>query len=425
MAHAVGMMTCVLMALAAPDPATDPAIGVRRLVRQLDDDDLSRREQAEQQLIDLGPVALKHLPPIQRQLSPEVKARLARVRNRLQRDAAKAATRASTVTLRGEMRLSQALASLQQQTGNQLVDYRRRFGQAESDPAVRCQFDQQPYWSVVDQLLDQAQLQLYSYSGTPHTLAIVRRDPDRLPTRGRVSYEGLFRFEATRVEATRDLRTADNAGLKVTLEIAWEPRIQPISLTQPLAALTASDEKGRRMATDNRQAKLEVAAQNTVAAIEMDIPLKCPPRSVNRIASLRGTIDVVLPGRTVPFRFEDLADAKNVEQQNAGVTVVLQTVRRNLDVHDVRILVRFERASGALESHRGWVFNNRAYLVDGDGDRIEHAGLETTTQQPNEIGLSYKFVIDKPLKEYTFVYETAAAIVRVPIEYQLRNIDLP
>lgn len=136
-------------------------------------------------------------------------------------------------------------------------------------------------------------------------------------------------------------------------------------------------------------------------------------------------MDVVLPGREVEFRFENLQDAKQVQQQDAGVTVILQTVRPNLAVHDVRILVRFDEASGALESHRGWIYDNEAYLTDAAGNREDHAGFETTAQQTNEVGLSYKFVIDKELKEYAFVYKTAAAVVRVPVDYELRAIDLP
>jgi hypothetical protein len=427
----LGVVACLLVAQ-PPDVTPPPDVAesalldkVQRLVRQLDDDDLERRAEAERELTALGPAALKHLPSPRRRASPEVKSRLARVRNRLQRDAALASTRASKVTLQGEMAFSQAMAALQKQTGNQVVDYRDRFGQQQSDPRVHCDFVQQDYWTVLDDLLDQAQLQLYAYGGTPRTLTIVGREPDRLPARGRVAYGGLFRVEPTRVQASRDLRIPGNTGLKLTLEIAWEPRVQPIAITQPMEQITARDENGVAIATDNRQAKLEVAVQSTVSAVEMDLPLQPPDRSVRQIASLRGTLDVVLPGREAEFRFPDLEDAKDSSQQNAGVTVVVQSVRPNLDVTDVRILVRFDEASGALQSHRGWIFDNQAFLIDGDGNREDHVGFETTAQRPNEVGLSYKFVVDKPMKDYTFVYRSAVAIIRVPVEYHLRAIDLP
>jgi hypothetical protein len=421
-------MTCLLLA-EAPGAAEAENAGldlrVRQLVRQLDEDRIERREQAEQALSALGRAALQYLPPEDQLVSPQVQARLERVRDRLRRDTTISSTQASRVTLQGTMALSQALDSLRQQTGNQIVDYRDRFGQQASDPPVRCDFRQQSFWVVLDQLLDQAELQLYMYSGTPHTLAFVARQPGRLPASGRVAHGGLFRFEPTRIEASRDLRNPTGTALKLTLEIAWEPRVRPILIAQALDRIIVLDENGGRVATDNRQAELQVAAQQTVSGVEIDIPLEPPPRSVRRLASIRGTIDVVLPGRETELRFGDLGVAKNVAQQNGGVTVTLQAVRQNLAVHDVRILVRYDQASGALESHRGWIYDNQAYLIDKAGNREDHVGLETTSQRPNEAGLSYKFVIDKELKDYTFVYRTAAAVVRTPVEYELRDIHLP
>ena len=46
---------------------------------------------------------------------------------------------------------------------------------------------------------------------------------------------------------------------------------------------------------------------------------------------------------------------------------------------------------------------------------VEHRGIETTRQTPNEVGVSYKFLTEKPISEYSFIYETPAAIVRLPV----------
>jgi hypothetical protein len=57
---------------------------VGRLVRQLDDTQLARRESAEKELIGLGPAVVDLLPPVTRQMPAEVKERLARVRRTLE-----------------------------------------------------------------------------------------------------------------------------------------------------------------------------------------------------------------------------------------------------------------------------------------------------------------------------------------------------
>ena len=71
------------MALAGPDAApakADVASSVKRLIRQLDDDELAKREAAEKELIALGTAALKHLPLPTAKLSAGAKVSLERVR---------------------------------------------------------------------------------------------------------------------------------------------------------------------------------------------------------------------------------------------------------------------------------------------------------------------------------------------------------
>jgi hypothetical protein len=170
---------------------------------------------------------------------------------------------------------------------------------------------------------------------------------------------------------------------------------------------------------------LESPVPSGASVVEMDVPLTVPARSSQRIASLAGRITALVPGRVESFEFARLAAADNTEIRKGDVTVVLQTVRKNVAVHEVRIVVRFEDAANALESHRGWIYTNKAYLVDADGNEVEHAGFETTRQTLSEVGMAYKFPLDKDLSEYRFVYESPAAIVQMPVEFELKDIPLP
>jgi len=132
-----------------------------------------------------------------------------------------------------------------------------------------------------------------------------------------------------------------------------------------------------------------------------------------------------MPGRVETFTFENLAKAKDVEQKKAGATVVLQDVRKNGDVYDVRMVLRFDKAANALDSHRGWVLSNEVYLLDAKGVKNEPAGYETTRQTPTEVGFAFKFVIDGTLDGHKFVYKTPAAIVEKQVKYELSDILLP
>jgi hypothetical protein len=89
--------------------------------------------------------------------------------------------------------------------------------------------------------------------------------------------------------------------------------------------------------------------------------------------------------------------------------------------------VTFDKASNALESHRGWIYNNECFLLDPKKNRIDNVGVEATLTGDNEVGLSYKFDLGENVtpKGHAFIYRTAAAIIRVPVEFELKGIDLP
>ena len=202
---------------AAADAGDELPLQVRRLVRQLDDAQRSTREAAERGLIELGPPALDLLPVPGRDTSAEVKVRLERVRKALEAGVAEAAAQPSRVTLHGELALSAALADLQQQTGNRIVDFRQRFGQQPGDPKLLLDFEKAPFWTAFDSLLDQAGLTVYNFSGEIGALAVVARDQNERKRAEGAVYQGLFRFEVLRVQAIRELRNPASHSLRLAL----------------------------------------------------------------------------------------------------------------------------------------------------------------------------------------------------------------
>jgi len=234
-------------------------------------------------------------------------------------------------------------------------------------------------------------------------------------------------LEPLRVEAVRDLRNPKVRSLKITLDVAWEPRVKPIVLEQPLDAVKATDEAGRPIEIDGSEGNLEVPIEGSNAAVELEIPLMAPERSVKQVAKLTGKLTAVVLGRVEAFEFADLEQARSVEQERGGVVVTVEQCRKNGDIYDVSMRVRYDKAANALESHRGWIYNNECYLLNAKGTRIENAGLEANLLDVNEVGLSYKFDLgDNALPTgCKFVYKTPAAIMKIPVEFELKDIDLP
>jgi hypothetical protein len=393
---------------------------VRKLVAQLDDAKLAQRVAAEKELLAMGPAVLDFLPRVTDRMAAEVKERLGRVRKTLENLEVEAATTATKVTLMGEMGLADALAAISQQTGNQIVGYEA------SEAKVATDIVEEPFWQALDQILDRGGLGINIYGGQDNTLVLSSRgEAEGERAASKAAYAGVFRFEVVRVVASRDLRNPALNGMRVSLEISWEPRITPISLELPLEAMTAADGSGGALSIDNQVGVLGAAAQAGVSAIELDIPLASPDRSVKSIASLKGQVTATIPGRPETFEFADVGKAREVVQRKAGVTVAVEQVRKNGDVYELRMRVRFDEAANALESHRGWIYNNEAYMVSPTGERIESAGVEATRQEENEVGLAYFFDLEKGPASHKFVYKTPAGITRKPVEFELKDIELP
>ncbi len=424
-----GLLLVALTLLAAPvaDAGAvdaDLPLQVRRMVRQLDSLRLAERDEAEAALIEFGPVVLDHLPPITDRTPDGVAQRLGRVRQKLEQTAAQAMAGASTITLAARaMRLSEVLDAIAKQSGNRIVDARSQFGHELVDPELEFHFQETPFWRALDSVLDLAGLTVYPY-GDERAIYLTARLEDHAPRLGRAAYMGPLRIEPVLIRAERDLRSG-TALLQLTSEIAWEPRVRPITLEQPMSTVEATDERGAALVVDAPEATLEVPVEGNQIATNLAYTFRSPVRGTERIARLRGTLSALVPGKVATFRFDQILQAKNARQRIGGATVTLEQVRRSGDLWEVGIRVRFDDAGGALQSHRGWIFNNPAYLETPGGERIAFARFDTTRQAENEVGMAYLFAIDGPIEHLRFVYETPALVLGVDLPYELKDVPLP
>ena len=148
---------------------------VRALIKQLDASEQAKREAAEKELIALGQDVLPLLPKPDARTPAEVKNRLRRVYSALLAAAVEASTKPAFVTLSGEMTLSEAMAAIEKQTGNKVVDKRPELMQEAPDPKVKLALDKVPFWQALDTVLDAASLQLYNYDVEGGALGYVAR----------------------------------------------------------------------------------------------------------------------------------------------------------------------------------------------------------------------------------------------------------
>jgi len=404
------------------------ATQVSKLVSKLDSDRAAERDAAEKELLELAGEStaqtdrfLASLPPDSDQMPLAVRDRLSRIRRQVEDRAAKGATNGTTITLDAKsMPLSEVFKAFEKDTGNKLIDNREE----QSDKSVTITLKDEPFWSGLDQILDQVGLGIYSYGGED-ALSIVGRNQEEGPRVSQAAYRGPLRFEVLEVQAQRGRRQPKQQSLKLQLEVAWEPRLRPIALSQPVADVEATTDTGEELSIAQPDAVLDVEIPNGTQAAEIQLPFELPSREVKKITSLKGTLHALVPGRRAKFEFADVTKSAGKNQRLGGVQVTLDDVRKNGAVWEVHMRFGLDEANGSLQSHRNWVFQNLSYLTDKDGKTIENAGFETTRQGPNEVGVAYLFDLPDGIDGLTWVYETPAAIVELPVEYELKDIELP
>jgi hypothetical protein len=427
-------VTAAAQEAATSEADSDLAQQISGLVRQLDDDRAAERDAAEVKLLELaGSTAvqidrfLELLPEENDEMPLAVRDRLTSIRQQVEDRVAKAAVSSTTITLSAkEMPLAEVFAQIEKQTGNRLVDNRQ--GEAPEPGAmsgsVTIELKDEPFWPAVDQILDQQNLSVYAYGGMD-ALTLVSRPEYEGKRHGSASYSGPLRLEVLEVQGQRSLRQPDRKSLRVQMEVAWEPRLQPIALSQPVDDVTATTDTGTTLAVSQPDAVMDVEVPDGTQAAEIILPFELPPRDAKKLASLKGRLRALVPGRQVKFEFGNLASAAGKSQRRGGVQVTVDDVRKNNAIWEVHMRVAIDEANNALESHRGWVFQNKSYLAGKDGESIDNVGLETTRQSRNELGVAYLFDLATGIEGLTWVYETPAAIVELPVEYEIKDIELP
>lgn len=415
------------------ESAESLGLQVEELVGQLIADRQADREAAREKLLELarGSVSraehvLDLLPTADDQLPPALRRQVNDLRIEIEKQIAKSVVNPTRVTLDTvDAPLDQVLSAIEMQTDNKLLDNRQQFGQEAKERLVSIKKSDASFWETMDELLDQAKLDVYAYSGED-ALALVNADEGRAPRTKHVSYAGPFRIEATGVTAVRNLRQPKVKSLRLEMEVSWEPRLRPIAVIQDLKNVAATNEQGDRLPVKqpSETINLELAAGNQ--ATELYLPLQLPQRGTHRVATLRGTLQVLAPGRIATFKFKNLKPgADPIPRRQGGVTVTLAAARKNGEIWEVHMRLKLDQPGEALASHRGWVFDNRSYLLDKDGAQIDHAGFETTMQTQEEIGLAYLFDHEPGIEGLTWVYETPSSVHRFPVEYELKDIELP
>ncbi|MEZ6138636.1 MAG: hypothetical protein R3C53_27445 [Pirellulaceae bacterium] len=392
---------------------------IRRVLRELESDELATRDAAEKQLVEMGPNILPFLPTVTPRTSGEMKVRLQRIRQTLQQSEVQTFFEASTVTLAGAMDLGDALKSIEEQTGN-AIELQNE--EATAGTGVEVDYTDAPFWTVISDLMSQANLRINAYGATEGQLVL---SPGGGKSEQMPFEIGPFHVEMVSVQTRRIFNSQIDGQLDLSFQVAWEPRLKPVFMQIPMASVSASLADDQQLAAVNAAAAPEIPLNLGGCATQVDLQLARPDRSVSKIDSLKGELVVAVPGERHQYVFKKFGNGARQNEKFGDVSVTLEGARKNGAVYEMRIMVEFGDAQGALESFRGWILSNEAYLLDANDKRLENVGLNTYSVRNNGVGIAYLFQINADPNDYKLIYESPAAISKQKISYELKDIELP
>ena len=389
---------------------------VRDLLDQLDGNKLQQRNAAEKRLSRSSAETLKFLPEDNSGLSIEASDRLDRIRKTLRAKRTSAEAKLPRIRFKAKTTLGEALEAISAESG---VEFEHDFDESMPITATVAPLG---FWNALDLVLDQADLDVDLYSGDGTTMTLRKRAAGRPPRSETAAYSGVYRLSVQSVTSRRVIEDPLQSSMNVSLSIAWLPGKTPIGLTIPMAQLSGRLNDGQPLQAQSPQESIEVAANPQLNYSEFFLPCNLPEKGAAKISSLTGTINSLLPGEKHDFELP-LNQIGQGETKDA-VTVTLENVYKNGDLTEVRFSVKIAKADKSLESHRQWIFQNQAMLVDADGKKIEDFGYELYRQTDNSVAFGYLFDI-QDIQDCKLVYRSPTSVIKSQVEFVLQDIPLP
>ncbi len=394
---------------------------VRKLLRELDGKSLKERDEAEKSLIELGESILRFLPEIDANTSGEMKIRLQRIRQQLQNVEIENYFDVSKVTLSGKMSLNSAIESIAKQTGNKIMlEGEGAFENLE----VELNESDTPFWSVMDKLMTQTKLRVNNFTAS-EGLSLMARGQDETGDTPKFYATGPFRIDVSSIQSSLPFNSRLGGQLDLSLMVTWEPRLKPIFMQLPMATLQATSDDSKALTSASPEAFVEVPLNNGGCSTQIDLQLQRPSRAATKINKLSGELVFAIPGDKHKYVFKKFGKGARQSEKFGDTTVTLEGARPNGKVFEMRVMVEIGDDQGALDSFRGWMMSNEAYLLDPKERRLENVGFNQYGMTSNSVGIAYLFQINGNPDEFQFIYEAPGAITKQTIKYELQDIELP
>lgn len=411
---------------------------VAQLVEKLNSQDANEVKSAETALIKLGPKALPLLPaPSGKSENQAIDERLKSIISALSEQQSQNLT-ATSITIMGKaIRLSDAIKTLQQQSGNVVVDLREQTGQEVLNPTIDLEIDKRPFFEALDIIAMKGGLEL-SYYTAENAIGLLNapmqmmeaQTASKVDRRAFVQYLEAFRVSLNRIGVTRDYSSLTSAHTaNIQMELVWEPRLRPLMIKLKPDQIKAVDDQGREIkaAVGGESLELSIRAENPI--VDLNLNLSAPERDAQMLKSLEVVADLTVPMAKRSLNLKKVTE-KGAEVKSGKASLRLMNFESDAPVWKVTVELTSPTPEGAeeLDSYRQMNIMPQVFLTKADGGRTPLNGGFSSSGGSSPNTMIYEFLfVDIPGKpeDHGILVETPGELKTIPLKWQFDNIPLP
>ena len=406
---------------------------VRSRLTDLDANQRTRRQQAEKELLDLGPAILGLLPPPELLPNQEVRAAVARIRVLLERRKAQESVQATLVAIPSKkLTLGEWLKQIESQSANPLDVSAIPAEVLQSHIAHAAQ--PTPFWKLLDETLKEKHLR-YRLAADSSVLKLVPATDRNADAPWSVTAAGPFRVAVEWVRPRRVTGDDQTQRLRTELAVTPEPRLRALFLKLAARDFQATGPGGKIFPAADAAAQYDLPLGEGGRHVRWNLDFAAPGGLTDADLfplKIEGRAAMQIAAGSEHIRFTDLVAGEGTARRRGGVTVTVQKImvkklENGTQSVSIKVLVVYDSGGPAFESHRTWIFHNQVYLDRHAGEPVAlNGGFDTNLQANGSVGVTYRFEgLTGALQDYQFVYVAPTLIVDVPFEFRLNGVRPP
>jgi hypothetical protein len=438
-ARFLSLLAGIFFALSVQAAAQD----ARAIVTQIDrlaDADFRVRQQAAQQLLDMGSAALPLLRNNRSHPDAEVRRRLDELIQKLERDAALAPR---LITLHVSKKpLEEIVGELARQSGYKIPTSGQPLNSAAGKGLYSFDFDRLRFWEALDRVCDAGGMSAHSSNDEMLRLSF---QENYVPYR---SYDGIFKVVATGFNyylntnfgqlPRNPLQSGPNSfeSLQANFIIMAEPRM-PILKAGMIRLREALDSQGHSMIMADHRAMVasswfsgRTPVNNMRTYMQSaSVNLSWPAKSSRTVSVLKGTIPITLLVEKKPTVVTDKIMLAQGKKFNVGTTSfqIDKIERRNSHQYEFKMSYNDDNAEHNWDYGNIYSLQHRLELQDAKGGKCSSYINWTTFNSPTNaqfVLVANRGGLNKAEPPARLVYHVWVQMDQ-DVEFEFRDLPLP